>query len=747
MESSLRFMRIILVFLPALMVVLPGLRAGDARQAAAIRIAEPVRVDGVLNDAAWLRNGSIGDLVQVEPKTGAPPSEPTRVWVAYTRDALYIAVRCEDSQPGRIVATEMLRDGFLISDDNVEIVLDTFHDQRNAYYFATNPVGVLVDGRVTENRFANREWDGIWNVRATVDDKGWSAEFEIPFKTLGFDAGKDSWGFNISRHLGRLREFSRWATPSLDVRFTQIARAGAITGLEGLSQGVGLDVKPYAIGGWNRDVEAARRTSWARDAGADIFYRITPNLVSSTTINTDFAETEVDARQVNLTRFSLFFPERRTFFLEDAGIFDFAGGMSGGGRGGGQGQQGGGGRRRQVDLMPFFSRRIGLAEDASGNTIEVPIRVGQKLTGKVGRFDLGLMDIQTGKTGALGGQNLAVGRVKTNFWRQSYLGAIFTNGNPEGGPSNRLEGLDLRMASSNFLNRGKTLVLALYATRTRTAGIRGKDAAYGIDIIYPNDLVFADFRRLIIGENYNPALGFVPRTGVRMTSSRLEFGPRPRAWGIRQIMFGASFQDYYSIVNRGSETTRIQVTPLEVQFDSGDRVSYSYSPNFEQLFRSFQISDGVVIPVGRYWTGMHRLGAFTSGSRPVSVRLDLETGTFYSGTRKQAGVDLTWRKNSHLTTALNVERNWVRLKQGDFKASLFGYRLDYSFTPLISLSSLVQYDSDSGNIGLQSRLRWILKPGNEIFVVVNHAWQEDRFDRFVTGQTSARVKLNYTFRF
>ncbi|MCC7174718.1 MAG: carbohydrate binding family 9 domain-containing protein [Bryobacterales bacterium] len=742
-RNTLRLLTHVLCLLP-FSLVLPGLHAGDARRAVAIQISEPIRLDGVLDEAVWAENSPIGEFIQVEPRTGEPPTEPTKAWIAYTKEALYVAVRCEDSHPGRIVARELLRDSFLFSDDNVELVLDTFHDQRNAYYFATNPAGVMVDGRVTENRYPNREWDGIWMVRVSTDAQGWSAEFEIPFKTLGFDGGKTSWGFNISRHLGRAREFSRWATPSLDVRLTQMARAGAITSLEGLSQGVGLDVRPYAIGGWTRDREAARLTRWAGDAGADIFYRITSNLISSTTINTDFAETEVDARQVNLTRYSLFFPERRTFFLEDAGVFDFAGGQSGFGRGG---QGGGGMRRRNVDLLPFFSRRIGLTEDEDGNTYEVPIRIGQKLTGKAGRFDLGLMGVRTGDTEIVNGQSLAVGRVKANFWRQSYVGALFTNGNPEGGASNHLEGIDLRLATSNFLNRGKSFIFSLYGSRTRTAGLKGKDAAYGFEFVYPNDFLSADFRNLTIGENYNPALGFVPRTGVRINSSRLEFGPRPRFWGIRQLTFGVTYQDYYDLVNHGSETTRIQVTPLELQFNSGDRIQYSWNPNFEQLFEPFEIRDDVSIPVGRYWTGMHRINAFTSGSRPFSVRLDLETGGFYSGTRKQAGVDLSWRKNSHLSTTVNVEQNWVRLKEGSFNARLFGYRLDYSFTPLISLSSFIQYDSDSENIGMQSRLRWILKPGNEFYVVINHAWQEDMFNRFVNYQTKARVKLNYTFRF
>jgi len=731
-----------LCLLFAALAALP-LHAGNARLAKVIRLTEPIRLDGILNESVWRNNPHIGDLVQVEPRPGERPTEATQVWVAYNEDALFIAVRCQDSQPNKIVAREMVRDAFLMSDDSIEIILDTFHDNRNAYYFATNPLGVLVDGRISENRMMNREWDGIWMVRTSIDETGWSAEFEIPFKTLGFSTGNGSWGFNISRHLGRNREFSRWASPSLDVRFYNVARAGAIEGLSGLSQGVGLDIKPYAIGGFTRDIEAAKRVQGIRDGGADIFYRITPNLVSSTTFNTDFAETEADARQVNLTRFSLFFPEKRTFFLEDAGVFDFAGGLTAtGSRPGGRGP-----RRRNVDLMPFFSRRIGLASDEDGNQIEIPIRVGEKLTGKVGRFDIGLLDVQTGAVGSLEGQNLAVGRIKANFLRQSYIGAIVTHGDPTGETSNALGGIDMRLATANFLNRGKNFSLSLFGLRTRTTGMKGQDFAYGIQALYPNDRFSGSFSRSIIQENFNPALGFVPRTGVRITTGRFEYGPRPKFWGLRQASFGISYQDYHNLTYRSTETQRINITPLELLFNSGDSISYSISPNLERLYEPFEIHDGVIIPVGKYRTWAHQVNLFTSGSRPVSFRLGLENGSFYSGKRKQVETGIDWRKNRHLSLSLDAEQNWVNLKEGKFVARVYSTRLDYAFTPLIGLSSLVQYDSDSENIGLQTRFRWILKPGNELFFVVNHSWQEDAFDRFASYQSRVAVKLNYTFRF
>jgi hypothetical protein len=708
------------------------LAAADGPEVAVRRLSGKIQVDGVLNEPAWRESPAIQEFAQVEPRSGDPATENTRVWLAYSKDALYIAVRCEDRGP-KIVATEMRRDAGLGDNDNIEIVLDTFHDHRNAYYFATNAAGALVDGRITENRQPALEWDGIWNVRTRIDEQGWTAEFEIPFKTVGFNPSLRDWGFNISRYLARGRETSRWASPSLDVQLSQAVRAGHLTGLEGLSQGVGLDIKPYGIAGYTRDIEKADKLRGVRDGGADVFYRITSNLVSSTTFNTDFAETEVDSRQVNLTRFPLFFPEKRSFFLEDAGIFEFAQ----------TGEDGGG------DFVPFFSRTIGLVRGE-----EAPIRAGEKLTGKVGRFDIGLLDSQTGAlNGEAGspripGKNLAVGRVKANFLSQSYIGALLTNGDPTGETSNQVAGLDLKLATSNFLNREKNLSLMLFGSKSRTTGIEGRDAAYGGVIAYPNDFVSLQYKWMKIGENYNPALGFVPRRGVRVSSASAEIRPRPKnLWNIRQMSFEFEYNDYYNLTNRTSETQELKATPFQWFLNGGEMISYEWSLNREQLFEPWQITDGVIIPAGRYSFNSHGIQIESSPGKPLSVSLEAGTGSFFSGSRRQAGGEVTWRRNRHLTTSLRLEQNWIRLKQGSFDTSLLMYRLDYSFTPFLTLANFIQYDTESQNIGLQSRLRWILTPGNDVFVVLNHAWQEDQFNRFEAAQTRFRVKFNYTFRF
>ncbi len=697
------------------------------RETTAHRIAGKIRVDGVLDDPAWSEAAPIGVLVQQEPSPGAKPSEPTEVRVVYNQDSLFIGVRCHDRSPRQLRATQMRRDGDLAFDDSIRFLLDTFHDRSNAYYFATNPAGVMVDGTISDNNFTNLNWDGIWRVKARIDEDGWTAEFEIPFKTIAFHRGTTVWGFNIARRISRLREESRWTSANLDSQFHLVARAGDLRGLKGITQGIGLDIKPWGLGGYSRDVSRDPVNDIPLDAGVDIFYRITPNLVSSTSINTDFAETEVDTRQINLTRFPLLFPEKRTFFLEDSGIFEFAAGP---------------GTRT---FTPYFSRRIGLL-----NGEEVPILFGQKITGRVGSFDVGIMDVQTRDSEIAPGTNFFVGRVKRNFWSQSYIGALFTNGEPTGLTTNQQIGADMKIATANLFNKGKNFRSLLYISKTRTPDKPGKDIFWGGEIVYPNDLFYLWYRRRRIGENYNPGLGFMPRIGALESAMGSNYRPRPHFANIRQVTFSFYYTSWYNLHHKQIETRTYRTTPLKVEFNSGDGFAYQWTPTFERLFVPFEIHPGIAIPPGDYWFHRHALKVQTAQNRPFSFLLKAETGGFFSGDSQQLTPAITWRKDRHLTTSFELQQYWVDLAEGNFRTRLALFRLDYSFSPSLTLANFVQYDTDTRNLGLQSRLRWIIRPGNELFFVINHAWQYQTLDRFEQMRailTNARVKMNYTFRF
>lgn len=696
----------------------------QSRTAAAVRTTERIRIDGILSEETWRKHPGIGELVQQDPHPGAKPSEPTGVRIAYDENALYISVHCHDSRPKQIRATQLQRDGVLTFDDHIQILLDTRHDRRNAYYFATNAAGVMVDGTISENNAANLNWDGLWRVRTQIGEDGWSAEFEIPFKSMAFDPGAKVWGFNVARRLARAREESRWTSSNLDSEFFLVARAGEITGIEGVSHGIGIDVKPYAMGGFSRELARDPRNQFARDAGLDIFYRITANLVSSTSINTDFAETEVDTRQINLTRFPLLFPERRQFFLEDSGIFEFA--ASPGTR----------------DFTPYFSRRIGLVEGQ-----EVPILFGQKITGKIGRFDVGLMDVKTRDSAVAPGRNFFVGRVKANFGSQSYLGLLVTDGEPTGTTRNRQAGVDLKIATANLFNRRKNFRSLLYLSKTDTPGRTGGQTFLGGEIVYPNDLLYLWYRGRLIGRDYYPALGFMRRTGVREDAMGSNFRPRPNFWNMRQVSFRFYYTRFTNLVERQVETEKFTTTPFEVEFNSGERFIYRWTPSFERLFTPFQIRKTVAISRGDYWFHRHEFSFETADTRPLTFKIKTETGSFYSGRSHEASPQFIWRKSNRLTTSLELQQYWVNLREGAFRTRLALWRVDYAFNPAITVSSFLQYDTDSRNLGVQSRLRWMIRPGNDLFFVVNHAWQYNSLDRFEAVISNMRAKLNYTFRF
>src|SRR5687767_6162028 len=385
------------------------------RSAVVTSITEAITIDGVLDEPIWSSAPKIGDLIQRQPAPGRPPTERTDVTLLYDRDHLYVGVVAYDSEPRRVIGTQMARDAALGSDDRIEILLDTFRDQRSAFYFATNPSGALVDGLVASGQL-NAGWDGIWDVRTRRTNEGWIAEFAIPFKSLSFPAGRTVWGFNIARHVYRKLEEDRWSGARLETQLYQLSEAGQVTNLEGLTQGIGLDVRPFLAGRWLRVDDDGDGTV---KPGLDVFYNITPSLKLTATFNTDFGETEVDARQINLSRFSVLFPEKRAFFLQGAGVFGFASAGP---------EPAGGIPPTGADVYPFFSRRIGLLGGR-----EVPLEAGIKLTGTVGRTDVGVLGVRTGDLPIVEDKGFFVGRVKRNLFTQSYVGALFTNGHPERG--------------------------------------------------------------------------------------------------------------------------------------------------------------------------------------------------------------------------------------------------------------------------------------------------------------------------
>lgn len=683
-----------------------------------MRTPTPPQIDARLDDAVWQLATPIGPLTQVEPGIGIPPSQPTEVRLLYDDAWLYIAVRCFDDDPSGIISTQRERDAVLDPDDRVEIYLDTFLDRRNAYFFQINPGGSKGDALITANggNF-NKPWNGIWEGEATIDEQGWCAELALPFKTLNFRAGLETWGFNIQRFIRRHREVARWSGARRDVRAFQISEAGDIAGFAGIRQGLGLDVVPFFVS----RLELDNRKDDAHllgQPGLDAFYKLGSNLTLSMTINTDFAETEVDERQINLTRFPLFFPERRDFFLQDAGLFEFGGG--------------------DRDALPFFSRRIGLVDGD-----EVPILTGLKLTGRIDDYQLGVLDVQTDEAGTLASENLFVGRVTKNVGELSSIGTIVTHGNPVDDGRNTVIGFDATYRTTSF--RGdKRINSTAWFLLADSEDARSGEAAFGASLSYPNDTWSSSAGFKEIQENFAPALGFVPRAGVRLYEGALTYLPRIGG-RVRQLEFAVE-TDVVTDLDNEIETVSTELQPFGVFWESGEGARIEVEQTREELSEDFAITDDVTIPAGDYDFTRARIEFESAEKRPLSVILNYTVGEFFDGDRQDLAAGVNWRPGTLYNASLSYSLNNVSLPDGDFETQLARGRLNFAFSPRTTWSNFVQWDSESDGIGVNSRLRWIPEPGREVFLVFNQTLQRDEGSLETLFQELA-FKVGYTLRF
>ncbi len=679
-------------------------------------------IDGLLAEDCWNDAIAIGDLIQTEPVEGQAPSERTETRVLFDDQHLYIGIRCFDSDPGGILASKMKRDSDLNADDRVIVVLDTFGDRRNGYTFIVNPAGAQADAFIASNgEVVNNAWDAIWHAHATIDSKGWMVEMAIPFQSLSFGSELETWGFNVQRVIKRRLENSRWASPRRNAGIYRVSEAGALTGLNGIKQGLGLDVVPFFSTHWS-DNEGDDSHLLGKP-GFDAFYRLAPNFGAALTVNTDFAATEVDQRRINLTRFPLFFPEKRDFFLQDAGVFQFA--------------------DLGDDLIPFFSRRVGLTDDGQ----EVPIDVGAKLAGQLGDFQVGLLDVQTGSAHDFEATNLFAARVSKHLGEQSSVGGIVTSGDPDGTGSNTLLGLDYNFSTSSFRQDRNLRASAWYLT-TRSAeessDPAAQDAAFGASVAYPNDTWSFELAAKEIQADFEPALGFVPRTGIRKYSGQVEYEVLVNA-DIRRLDFGVE-PEIVTDLDGDVESSETRVGLVHVLWDSGDELSFEAIPSYERLSEPFEIEDDVTLPEGTYDWLRWRVEAESALKRPATVFGALEVGNFFDGERTDWEAGVSWRPSRYFNTEVVYEWNLVDLPQGTFDAHVGALRLDFAASPSLTWSNLLQFDNDSDSLGWNSRVQWILKPGETLNLVLNQVAEREDGDLHVTNQ-EATLMFQYTLRF
>ena len=702
----------------------------------AVRLTMPLRLDGKLDEAVYEMVPPVSDFVQTEPVVGVAATQKTEVWVLYDDENFYIVGRCWESNPEKMVLNEMRRDASAIGqNERLGFVLDTFYDRRNGISFNVTPIGGRNDGQITDERQYNGDWNPIWNVATGRFDGGWTAEIVIPFKSLRYRTGHAQiWGINITRH-NRWKNEASYLTPmpkALASRgLFQVSLAATLVGLEAPPQSKNLEFKPYAITDLTSDLLSTPRVSNDLNAkgGLDMKYGITQSLAADFTYKTDFAQVEADEQQINLTRFNLFFPEKREFFLENHGTFGFGGAAAAFGDASGAGD---------TPVM-FYSRRIG-----SNAGRQIPLEVGGRVTGRSGRFSIGAMTLRTGEESVSGTPHttFSVLRLKRDIMRRSSIGVIYTDRSiGQYGVANRAIGAD---GTFSFFNN---LSISTYWARTATRALEGDDQSYRANFDYAGDRYGVQMERLSVGAHFNPEVGFVRRVDMRKNYGLFRFSPRPHNnQRIRRYAYTASFNHLEN--GRGRLDLREGTGEFTIEFQNGDRFTTGYKNTYEYLPQPFRIATGVTLATGGYSYGTASTSYTMGQQRPFSGTVLVERGPFYNG--QKTAVTLT-RGRTNIRPQLSIEPglsiNHVELDEGTFTAKLITSRVTYTANPRMFVSALLQYISSSHTLAANVRLRWEYHPGSELFVVFNEQRDTLAHPFPDLANRALVVKVNRLFRF
>jgi hypothetical protein len=676
-----------------------------------------LRLDGRLDEAEWDEAAPIADFYQRERNEGLPATERTEVRVLYDATSLYIGFRCFDSRPEKVRARAMFRDESGTAEDLVSIMLDAYNDHRSAIQLVTNANGLMEDllqtGESRETRDAN--WDAVWYARGSRNARGWEAEVAVPFRSLRFespaDGGEVVFGIGFKRNIPRKNEEVYWPFVPNDSSWYRPGELGHLRGLRGITPGRSAELRPYVLGGAKYD-GARGGTDGRSEAGLDFKWGINSGLTADFTFNTDFAQEEADIQQINLTRFSLFFPEKRQFFLEGERMFQF-------------------GIPKEAELV--FTRRIGLSENGE----VIPVAGGARLTGRQGRYGIGAMSIQTASEQGRPSENFTVVRVRRDVLSRSSVGALFA-GRQGGGRSDRVAGADM-----SFFVRDAWIGEAFWARRFASdisAGTHGGYARFG----YERDRWGANYRYSDFGENFTPGTGYVRRPDSRSNSADLRFSPRPNLEAVRQFSLGTSVT--YVTNQRNVLETRSREAHFAAIFESGDILTFTFDNQLESIARPFLLRRDVAIPPGAY-----RFNTFTSrfesfSRRYARVKLSYVTGGFWSGERDSISAEPIWRVHRNLDLSGSYKVDWIRLPQGRFTTQLVTSRVVFVLRNNMALNTLCQYNSDTRQFSTYARFRWIFKPGSDFFVVYSETDERSGFFSGVRNR-ALTIKLNYLFAF
>ena len=710
------------------------------KQIKAYRTYQSIEIDGDLTEEDWQHAEVMDRFVQVEPYEGADLSEPMELRILYDDENIYFGFTCHDSEMSKLIANEMRRDSRDIHEnDNVFVLLDTYNDKRSGFFFRMNALGAVQDRAITNSGDTfNSNWDAVVACKSKINDTYWTAELSIPFSQLRFEKNDPmTWGINAGRGIARSREEAIWnpVPSSYGGRAKyRTAHVGSLIGLEGIAPSRNLEILPYVLPGITQvNDNAELLTTREFKLGFDAKYGITSNLTADITYNTDFAQVEADDEQVNLTRFSLFFPEKRPFFLEGAGLFDFGVPRTS--------------FRRPPPMLLFYSRRIGLAEGKA-----IPIIFGGKTTGKIGSYGVGLLNVLTDEfhddiTGDdpvnVPRTNFSVLRLTKDIAAGSRLGMIAVN-KEEFGNYNRAGGLDFEYRPSDRLN-----VRGLWS-RTFEPGMSGQNNAWYLGSQWQNNRFRVEGSYTDIDEDFNPAVGYVRRTGVRHLRSEMRWTPMPHKFGIRQIWTGPEM-NYY--LNHDNEVTEWDISYLNwFEFDTGDYILFRGRRTFERLYETFDFRDSVEIPIGRYYANIYSVRLSSNDSRLIGGTLDLGIEDFYNGQVRRASVETVLKPNGNIGIRAEYQFNQIvdlpvtYYTDGQPRpvyVNLFRGRVDYSFSTELFANLFAQWNTDADVVSMNFLINYIYRPGSDFYFVFNQTYDTNGTTKSTLIDSTVVAKMTY----
>ena len=694
----------------------------ERRQVAATFVENDPTLDGLLNEPEWETAPAGTGFVQFDPNVGENMTEDTEFRILYTQHSLYIGVQCFDKNPSEIITRRTVRDDSFSVDDYVYFIIDTFYDRRNAYAFSVNALGAQWDALISQNRAQDRNWDGVWHVECTINDQGWTAEIAIPFSTIDFDPEMSSWGFNIERFIGRKSEKGRWSRPEPDLRTSAPSEGGDILGFENIKPELNFEFRPYVLGKYNH-VNGEDDFNW--DAGADIRFRWTPALSTTLSINTDFAETEIDTPQINFTRFPLFFSEKRVFFLEDNAFYSFASSFSG-------------------SLRPFHSRRIGLSQ----NREIVPIVGALKTVGRSGPFQIGFMGAYLDDFKGVNSKPVFATRISRNLGDYSTLGFIGTVGDPHSNGDNFMGGFDYRYRTSELWgDKNFNLSTFILGTKTQPDGASSfSDETFGIALSFPNEPFGASFKMIELGEKFDPALGFVRRKGIRQYSSSFDYLYRTEDASIFKE-FSFKYSNYLiTDLNNVTETYGHGFYPLNFILASDDYLSLGVNNYNDSFDFDWYIAEDILVSAGQYDNTDVLLNIGTAVRRGISGTLSVSYGNYYGAKQFYITPNITLYPSSFIELYLYYYHSSIRSGNEVLDTHVTSNTFVFKFSPSLNWSNTVQYDNVSEWGGWNSRLNWEFKPGSHLYVVLNQAYSVvDSSIHLLQSQLATKCGLNIRF--